>query len=211
MAQPALSGIGLRAGKATLPATAPEAELRAFVAAANAAARIDGLPDALNASILDPGKVVRLVAGLPYLPATTLARLSGHDLLLDDPGLQASAAYPSGPLDARFGLEITQTRGRFIQARIDARPDAARARARAEEAAAALPPIEAEIARLEQANQDPRIAKERRQAVARLWRMAARAWSEAAPSDAEATKAAADSDAAARAAALPPRGGTLPD
>jgi hypothetical protein len=172
------------------------------VAAANAARRIEGLPDEWNPGMLDAEKVVHLAAALPRLPEAVLARLAGHDLYLDDPGLQAHAAFPSHAegFDRGFALDIQEVQGRTVMARIDVPVDAALARERAQAAAGRFAATEA----------GDRAAKERKLAIARLWRMYAMAWAQAAPGDAEAKAAAGAADAAARASALPPRGGTVP-
>lgn len=208
---------GLRAGRATLPASAAPAELRAFVATANAARRIEGLPDDMNPALLDPDKVVHMAAGLPRLPAATLARLAGHDLYLDDPGLQTHAAFPSHPenFDTGFHLDIDEIQGRTVLARVDLKPDPGLARERTRNAALRFGALSDDVARMEHAKPpDPgalRLAKERRLAVARYWRMNARAWAQGAPGDPAAPEAAAAADAAARAAAIPPRSGTVPE
>ena len=206
----------LRAGRATLPAASSPAELRAFVAKANAERRIDGLPDEMNPSLLDADKVVHLAAGLPGLPAATLARLAGHDLYLDDPGLQVHAAFPSRAesFDAGFALDITEIQGKTVLARVGLPPDLALARERARNAALRFGALSDDVTRLEHAKPVDvgalRLAKERRLAVARYWRMNARAWAQAAPGEPAAAEAAAAADAAAHTAAIPPRGGTLP-
>ena len=204
MAQ-AAPDFGLRAGRETLPASAPPAALAAFVAKANAAVRIEGLPDGMNPRILDADKVAHLVAALPSQPAATLARLAGHDLLLDDPGLQVHAAFPSQP-NQPVTLEIDEVQGQTVLAHIDAAADPALARSRAQDAAARFQAADHAAPQ----GDAVRLAQERRQAVARVWRMNAQAWAHAAPSDLDAKQAAAAADAAISATALPPRGGTVP-
>lgn len=215
MAQRAALDVSLRAGSARVAASAPPPQLRSFVAAANEAQRIAGLPDNLNPALLDPDKVIRLAAALPRLPGATLAKLAGHDLYLDDPGLQVRAAFPSRPdsFDRPFTLEIQEVQGKTVLARVDLPADLDLARSRARDAAAQHRAQSDEVARIEQGGEGGtslRAAKERRLAVARTWRMNALAWAQAAPADPDAKAAAAAADAAARAGALPPRGGTVP-
>lgn len=195
-------GLSLRAGRETIAASASPAALRAFVAAANAAQRIDGLPDAQNPAMLDPDKVVHLVAALAGLPAPVRQRLAGHALYLNDQGLRAHAAFPSHAegFDAGLTLDIEDIQGDTVLARANAPIDAALARDRARDAAALFAAASPDRARP---------AAERRLALARLWRMNATAWAQAMPGDAEAVAAAEAADRAARAAALPPRGGTV--
>jgi hypothetical protein len=208
-------GFTLRTGRDSVAASASPAALRAFVAAANEARRIEGLPDAMNPAYLDADKVAALAAGLSTQPAAVLSRLAGHELLLDEPGLQVRTAFPSRPdAFASFALEILDIQGSVVSARVTAAPDATLASTRATDAQARLGPIGQEIDRLQAVSPVPfdalRLAREQRQAVARVWRMNALAWQQAAPNDASAAAAATAADAAARAAALPPRGGTVP-
>jgi hypothetical protein len=213
MAQPSasLDGIALRTGSARIPAVSSAASLRRFVADANAVQRIEGLPDDLNPAILDPDKVVRLAAALPRLPPATLARLAGHELYLDEPGLQVRAAFPSRAesFERPFALQVGEVHGKAVMARVDLLPDLELARSRTREAASR----HRALAEQEQAGSpgaSSRLANERRIAVARTWRMNALAWAQAAPSDPEAKHEVAAAEAAVSAAPIAPRGGTVP-
>jgi hypothetical protein len=217
MAAAARLDFELRAGRAMVPAGAAPAALRDFVARANAGRHIEGLPDEMNPSLLDADKVVHLAANLQRLPPATLAKLAGHDLYLDDPGLQVHAAFPSHAenFDAGFHLDIAEIQGKTVLARVDLPPDLGLARERARNAALRFGALSDDVAQLENAKPVDigalRLAKERRLAAARYWRMNARAWAQAAPGDSAAASAAGAADAAARAAAIAPRAGTVPE
>ncbi len=203
----------LRAGRAFLDATASDAQLAAFIAAANQARQIEGLAEALNPDIIDPDKARHFVAGLARLPAPVLARLAGQDLYLDNNalGIQLAAPTHAAGFDLGFTLTIGEIQGGTVLATADVPVDAALAQSRAQAAEHALSELIAAVEHIEADPQRPglRLAQERRYAVARVWRMNAAAWAQAAP-DAAATASLQRATAATGAYAISPRGGTVP-
>lgn len=195
----------LRIGATTLPAS-PGVALAPAIEAANARNRIEGVPDALNPGIIDAGKAAGFVASLPNQPAETLARMTGHELSLNQGGLGLLAAAPTLAADftAPFNLVIDDIQGRHILAHTTVSPNPGLARTHAAEARKALATAEKDVRQAEarQVSDEINATRGRRGAIASAWHIGARAWA-AASSDAEAQSNLAAARTAARAYVRP--------
>lgn len=204
----------LRIGQQYLDAGAAPDAVLAFVDNANRPRRIEGLPDTLNPQIIDPEKAAHFAAGLGRLPSATLAKLAGHDLVLDNYALKIQAASPShaASFDHPFDLAVEEVTGKNVFARATVPADTDLARSRAAEARERTASLDGEVKRLEAAGPGAALsdAKWRRLATARAWRMNAQAWSDAAPGAHDASVSLREAVQAARAFAMPPREGTVP-
>ncbi len=182
------------------------------IATHNARARIADVPDTLNPAIIDPAKAERFAAGLSRQAPDTLARMDGHELMLNGQDYGIGAAEPTRPEEfGTFTLVIDEVQGRNVVAHTTVPADIALARARAKEAEAALRAAEAVVREVEAANVgDEKLsnARRRRAALALAWRTNAGAVAKADPSDATAKSS---FDAAQKAAReyMMPAGGLL--
>lgn len=193
-------GLRLRIGSETVGVASADA-VAAAAAKANAARRLDGLPDVLNPDLIDPAKLTALLARLPDAAAPHRRVLARRALFVDPAGLRVGTSSPTTPASFAEGLalEIDDADGDPVIARAVVAVDCGLARTRAAEARAHLDGVAREVADLE-ARRDVRAlppARLRRYAVARAWRDNAVAASRCAPDDAAAK---ADRDAAEQAA-----------
>jgi|1186.fasta_scaffold318828_1 hypothetical protein len=186
--------------------------LGSAIAAHNARARIADVPDTLNPAVIDPAKAERFAAGLSRQAPDTLARMDGHELMLNGQDYGIGAAEPTRPEEfGTFTLVIDEVQGRNLVAHTTVPTDIALARARAKEAEAALRTAEAAVREVEAANvggEKLSNARRRRAALALAWRTNAGAVAKAVPTDAAAKSS---FDAAQKAARdyMMPAGGLL--
>lgn len=177
------------------------AAVAAAIARANAGARVEGLDDGLNPALLDPARVLAMIAAMP---ATAVTALEGFALDLAAPSLPVRTTSPATPAGfaALEGIVITGVEGGAAQVQLFMPLDCALARDQAAAAKAALVPARAEVERLEAAPGGPpealALARRRRFAIAGTWHENAQAASFCAPGDAA---AAAELAAAAQAQA----------
>jgi hypothetical protein len=207
-----LSAILLRVGQQTVPLANPAA-LGPAIEAQNASARIPNLPDTLNPGMIDPAKASAFAAGLPRQGADTLARLQGHELLINGHDLGIGAAEPTRAeaFAEPFTLVIEDVQGRNVIAHTSVPADPALAKSRATEAEARLRDAEKAVQQAQAARTGGTAlggALRRRAAVAFAWRLNAQAWKKAAPNDPAAATAL---DAAQKAARdyMRPSGGLI--
>ncbi len=169
----------------------------AAIGRANARARIEGLDDALNPSLVDPVRALALIGALSEATVTALGEFS---LYLNAPGLPVRPCSPTSPAGfAKLeGIIILETQGDTALTRPLMSPDCDLARAQAAVAKAALATAQAEVTRLEAAKQAAATAealralsaaKTRRFAIAGAWFENAEAAAACAPEDAEAKAA----------------------
>jgi hypothetical protein len=209
--------IGLRAGDEVLrlPASGEvrAGQVAALVEAANRTAHIEGLPDALNPDLLDQAKAIRLAAGLAMQPPAILQRLADHDLWLNWERLGLSTVAPTRPeaFAAGFELVIDDIQGRHVLAHTTVPIDPGLAQSRCMEAQRALAAVQTEVQRLEAAGAGGSpdvlgLARLRRSAIARTWRIEARAWATARPQDPAAKSASTEAERAAEMYVMPSGG-----
>jgi hypothetical protein len=188
-------------------------DLAAFVATANARARIKGLADELNPGILDFAKLNALVASLPLQSASVREQLVGHKLVVDSAGLGVLAIEPT-QVDAfasSYTLAIERAAGQYILAHATISFDPALARQRSIAAKAAVAAAERAVAAIGQGKADPDGldaggARWRRSQAAAGWLLIARAWQSAEPANLEAKEAVITAEKSARRYAMPSGG-----
>jgi hypothetical protein len=206
------ANVWLTVGEQKVSLSQAGSSLGSAIAAHNARARITDVPDTLNPAIIDPVKAERFATGLSRQTPDTLARMSGHELMLNGQDYGIGAAEPTRPeAFGTFTLVIDETQGRNLVAHTTVPADVELARARAKQAEAALRTAEAAVRELEAANvggEKLSNARRRRAALALAWRTNAGAVAKAIPSDAAAKSS---YDAAQKAARdyMMPAGGLL--
>jgi hypothetical protein len=206
--------ISLRAGQHTLelPVNGPVAaeQVAVLVEAANATARIAGLPDTLNPGVIDPAKATGFATGLFAQQPAVRARLDGKTVWLnwEQLGLSTAAPTRSDAFAAGFDLMVDDVQGDNVLAHTNVPIDTGLAKSRTAEAEHAVAAAHAEVQRLEAAGDSAPAgalgqARLRRSAAARAWRINARAWASAVPQDAAAQASTAEANRAARQYAMP--------
>ena len=218
-------GIKLRAGHAVVDGQAWRAEWPALIEQSNRQARLEGLPDHLNAEIIDPAKTGAFLAALAKLPGAVLRPLAGKTLYLNYPGLMLGASAPTraATFAQPFDIEIADVQGDVVLARLVLGVDCDLARARAAEARECIRSADAEVkaleAQLPAASQTPdkerevllslSAARRRRFAIAQVWRQNAEAWLRCSETD-SAAKADLEAAASAVTSYVVPMGGGMP-
>lgn len=196
--------ITLLAGSSRVPPNeATEERILAAVAAHNQAARLEGQPDALNPSVLDPARVKAFVDGLARVPEAVLSALAGKFLVLGAEGMRLAESSPvtAEDIEGGYTLSLPEEDGAVLQPSLHTRVRKEHAEplaARAEQAARAA---DAELEALEkQGGAAGAIsnARFRRFASAKVWQLAARALAEAEPRDRAAKKRASEASSAVR-------------
>jgi hypothetical protein len=180
------ANIKLRVGHTDLNSPLRLSDLAAAIDKANAQARLEGLPDHLNADIIDREKAQAFVIALPRLPDDSLKPLSGQKLFLDYGGLMLAASAPIRPsaFSQPFKIEVVDVQQSAVLARVTVQPDCDLAHQRADEARAQVKSLEETVNRLEAQSSasDPATvsalsaARSKRFAAARAWEQNARAW-----------------------------------
>ncbi|NYZ12508.1 hypothetical protein HL658_08095 [Azospirillum sp. RWY-5-1] len=213
--------ISLEVGRTTMaPDDFTPARLADAVARFDASVRLSGLDPDLDAEQLDLDKVAAFVDGLPCLPGSMLALLSGRTLRLNLPGLElhTSSAVTVETLRAGYGLEPDPTAANphLAPVRLAAAPSASLARSRIARSAKAVDERDALLRPLTGQSETPETLRE----AARLRqerRSAAMVWASLADRllrhDANDRWAAAEAAAARRALAsesVGPAGGGMP-
>jgi hypothetical protein len=177
-------GIATRVGQREIPPRdGATREALETVEKSNSSGRLEGLADDLNPTILDAGKVKAFFTGLPKVPASTLDRLRGATIHLNDPKLQLYAYSPVTSATLELGYTLTVgdgSRGQIARVRLDAPIDLKMARERANRAKQAMLDADREAAALEKEKQKPEAdatvfvahseAQRRRYAAASVWR-----------------------------------------
>jgi hypothetical protein len=208
------SPIALSVGREHLTLPASSAALQAAIEKANEAARLDGLPDAMNLGIIDQEKAAHFVAALPSLPKRTTARLAKLGLRFGGAGLGIQLAEPTHPtdFDRPFELVFDSVKGESVSPRITLAPDVELARSRAIDAEAAFGAADKAVRALDadrgsQSPDDVMNAKWRRAEIAKVWRLNAQAWAQSRPADLAAKGAFENAEVALQDSQMPSRAG----
>jgi len=163
------------------PSESATAEVMAAVEGSAKSGRLDGLPDDLNPAVLDKGKVSAFLSALSKVPPSTLERLRGSTLYLNDPRLKlyAYSEAAAAALSQGYTLDVmAAVPGELAQAHLEVTIDPKATRARASRAKHAMEEADRAVAGLEKGSPNPdsaslvalSSAKRKRYAAATAWR-----------------------------------------
>jgi hypothetical protein len=200
--------------------------IRAAVEQSNEPRRFHGLPDELNAELLDPARVEAFLRYLPSIDPATTERLADRILYLNAPelGLGLGSPYLAGTIARRFELSVPAVAlGRLLLPRLNASIDVSNVTARIAELERTLGKFNEQVTSLEDRlrqidtdqNPDSYVqlanqlgdAKYRRHQASIVWRNLLRAAAVTLPGDAQLASEARAADQAVQRFAVPPRCG----